>query len=157
MNGAPLEQILSRLSKVSRSGTSFLACCPAHDDHHPSLKITETDDAKILLKCWTGCTASEIVRAIGLEMHDLFPETAKFRQRKSRKYKRLITGEMLEHAQLVVQIGENWGKPGIALTERDLEALAKAKTITNVYGRGDDAWMYTAEPHTDQVEKDGGF
>lgn len=69
-----LEKVLSCLDKVKAAGTNkWKACCPAHDDKNPSLAITETSDGTVLLKCWAGCTAQNIVSAIGLELRDLFP------------------------------------------------------------------------------------
>jgi DNA primase len=70
-----VEDFLSRLHRVKPTGRgTWLACCPAHDDRNPSLSIRETDDGRILLKCFPGCSADEIVGAVGLELHDLFPE-----------------------------------------------------------------------------------
>jgi hypothetical protein len=37
------------------------------------LSIREADDGKVLLKCWAGCGASDIVGALGLSLSDLFP------------------------------------------------------------------------------------
>lgn len=50
----------------------WLARCPAHNDRHPSLTITQGRDAT-LLRCWSaGCTVEQIVAAVGLQMRDLF-------------------------------------------------------------------------------------
>lgn len=71
---ACLDKVLSCLDKVKSVGTNkWKACCPAHDDKSPSLAITEASDGTVLLKCWVGCTAQDIVSAIGLELRDLFP------------------------------------------------------------------------------------
>lgn len=64
--------ILERLAKVRARGTgAYTACCPAHPDKNPSLAIRVTEN-RTLIKCWAGCTASEIVAAIGLNLKDLF-------------------------------------------------------------------------------------
>ena len=55
-----------------REGRQFR--CPAHDDHRPSLSVTEGRDGRVLLKCHTGCTPEDIVAALGLTMADLFNE-----------------------------------------------------------------------------------
>ena len=69
-----VDLLLSRLDKVRPTGKGrWIACCPAHGDKHPSLTITETDDGKTLVKCFTGCSVYEIVSAVGLELSDLFP------------------------------------------------------------------------------------
>lgn len=65
---------LSQLTKVKQTGRGqYIGRCPAHNDKHPSLAIRQTDDGKILLKCFGGCSAYEIVSAIGLSLTDLFP------------------------------------------------------------------------------------
>ena len=155
----PITDVLSRLERVKKAGGSFLACCPAHDDRHPSLRIVETNAQVVLLRCWVGCSAREIVNAIGLELRNLFPATPKHSRGKSAKQKRLISGEIVEHAQLVAQIGRNWEQQGITLAERDQKVLIHARIIVNGYGAGDGGWMYPpqSEPETDQVEQDGDF
>lgn len=68
--------LLSRLDGVRHAGEKkWKACCPAHDDRNPSLSIRETLDGTLLVKCWAGCSAKEIVAAIGLELRDLFPNS----------------------------------------------------------------------------------
>lgn len=66
--------LLQHLRKVKRTGPNrWLACCPAHDDKSPSLTVRELDDGKILIHCFGGCSAHEILGAVGLEMDALFP------------------------------------------------------------------------------------
>ena len=69
-----LDTFLSRLDKVRKSGGEWLALCPAHDDHHPSLGIKETDDGTLLVKCRVGCRTGDIMAAVGLTQADLYPE-----------------------------------------------------------------------------------
>jgi hypothetical protein len=68
-------EIASKLTKAKKTASGYLACCPAHDDRSPSLSISEGSGGKILLKCFAGCSTDSIVRAIGLEMKDLFTDT----------------------------------------------------------------------------------
>ena len=65
--------LLNRLEKVKGSKGRWTACCPAHGDKSPSLAVTMLDDGRILLKCFAGCSAYEIVSAVGMDMTDLFP------------------------------------------------------------------------------------
>lgn len=66
--------LLSKLEKVKPSGKQrWLARCPAHDDKRPSLSISENDDGRVLVHCFAGCSVSEIVQAVDLELSDLFP------------------------------------------------------------------------------------
>ena len=69
------ESLLSRLAKVRKiNADQWMACCPAHADKSPSLSIRELSDGRILLHCWTGCSAESILDSIGLTFDDLFPE-----------------------------------------------------------------------------------
>ena len=72
MNPA-LQNILSRLQKVKKVGNGWQACSPAHADRDPSLRVDEGRGGRVLLNCFAGCSPQEIVKAIGLEMTDLFP------------------------------------------------------------------------------------
>jgi len=68
------DAILSRLERVKRSGPGrWIARCPAHDDRTPSFSIRETDDGRLLLHCFAGCSVADIVAALGLTLSDLMP------------------------------------------------------------------------------------
>ena len=67
-----IEILLSRLQKVRGRNGSWTACCPAHADKNPSLAIRE-EGGKVLLHCFGGCTPSDVVGALGMDMTDLFP------------------------------------------------------------------------------------
>ena len=69
----PVERLLAVLDKVrNRGDSSWMACCPAHNDKNPSLSIKETKDGDVLLHCFAGCGVDDVVAALGLEMSDLF-------------------------------------------------------------------------------------
>src|SRR5262249_50393206 len=65
-------ELLARLRNVRRGAGGWSALCPSHEDTENSLSIAEGKEGRILLKCFTGCTAGQIVAAIGLRMQDLF-------------------------------------------------------------------------------------
>jgi len=67
-----IERVLERLEGVKCSGKGWIARCPAHDDRRPSLSIREGDDGTLLLKCWVGCTFSEIMQALEMREQDAF-------------------------------------------------------------------------------------
>jgi hypothetical protein len=78
MSGA-IENLLAKLEGVRQTKPgSYQARCCAHDDKSPSLVIKETPDGVILLRCFAGCSAAEIVAAAGLELSDLFPKSENF-------------------------------------------------------------------------------
>ncbi len=68
----PLRNVLDHLNGVKQQGSKYIALCPAHDDHNPSLGIREGDDGIVLVYCYAGCDIKDIVKAAGLRMNDLF-------------------------------------------------------------------------------------
>ncbi|WNK19360.1 CHC2 zinc finger domain-containing protein [Halomonas piscis] len=72
---ADVYRFLDRLDKVQSKGPErWAACCPAHDDRGPSLSVRVADDGKLLVHCFAGCGAADVVAAVGLELSDLFPK-----------------------------------------------------------------------------------
>ena len=53
---------IARALKARRSGTGWMAKCPAHDDHSPSLSIRDFD-GKVLLHCHAGCAQTDVIEA----------------------------------------------------------------------------------------------
>ena len=69
------DQLLARLEGVRGTGPGrWLARCTGHQDTRPSLSIRELDDGRILLYCFAGCSAEEVVAGAGLKLQDLFPD-----------------------------------------------------------------------------------
>lgn len=66
-----IDEVLSRLHKVRRSGAGWAALCPGHDDHNRSLSITK-GDRSVLLHCHAGCSTGDICAALGIQVRDLF-------------------------------------------------------------------------------------
>lgn len=70
-----INHLLNQLDKVRPTGHGrYIACCPAHSDKNPSLAI-RNDNGTVLLKCFAGCSAFEIVSAVGMQLQDLFPQS----------------------------------------------------------------------------------
>jgi hypothetical protein len=67
-----IDEVLAKLQGINAQNGYFIARCPAHDDHDPSLSVKEGTDGRVLLKCHAGCTTDEIIAALGCEMRDLF-------------------------------------------------------------------------------------
>src|SRR5579871_1733602 len=74
--GMTIEEFLSNLHRVRRSGDGWAACCPAHDDRSPSLSVS-VRGGKILVHCFAGCSVQAICAALGLGLRDLFEESIK--------------------------------------------------------------------------------
>ena len=68
------EEIAHRLEKPRKQGKGWKACCPAHDDHNPSLYIDPNDEpnAGPLVKCRSGCDQASVIEA--LRSRGLWPE-----------------------------------------------------------------------------------
>lgn len=69
-----VETFLSALDKVKRNGKGqWVACCPSHQDKSPSMTIAETDDGRVLVHCFAGCSVEEILGAVGMGFDVLYP------------------------------------------------------------------------------------
>lgn len=107
---SPASVFIARLNSVKETERGkWQAVCPAHDDKHPSLSIKETSDGTLLLKCWSGCSAGEIVEAVGLELSDLFPKLDNFDhshapKRQNRPWSALDVLRALMHEITVVAV-----------------------------------------------------
>ena len=49
--------------EARRSGSTWMAKCPAHEDNNPSLSLRE-DGGKVLLHCHAGCAQRDVVDAL---------------------------------------------------------------------------------------------
>ena len=72
--GDPLRVLLDRLESIQKAGKGWRARCPACGGHNRKLAATEADNGAILLHCFAGCRASDVLAAIDLTLADLFPE-----------------------------------------------------------------------------------
>ena len=127
--------LLDRLDGVRETGRGrWLARCPAHADRSPSLSITEGDDGRVLVHCFAGCGAAEIVAAVGLELSDLFPPrpgatgdvTARDGHRQARMRCGLTASEaatLLSRDATTVAVAAANVAAGTALTPDDLQML----------------------------------
>lgn len=72
-----ISEFLDVLSGVRQTASGYEAKCPAHDDHKPSLGVSEGAGGRILLCCRAGCSPAAVVTALGLKMSDLFADKSK--------------------------------------------------------------------------------
>jgi hypothetical protein len=73
-----ITELLGRLNRVHQTAPNrWRAVCPAHESKHrtQTLAIHEAADGTVLLKCFAGCAAVDVVAALGLEMRNLFPRS----------------------------------------------------------------------------------
>lgn len=67
-----IEELAKKLGKASRCGAGWICCCPAHDDHNPSLSLSwDHTQQKLLVYCHAGCAFESIMAAIKRRGHDL--------------------------------------------------------------------------------------
>jgi len=134
-----INMLLEKLKKVSPKGKGqWMACCPAHEDRSPSLAIKENHDGRILLKCFAGCGAADVMQAVGMTLSDLFPDGDKHEFRPfmfaqvERKQAEKRKDELRE-AKLIVDMGEAMRQRGERMSQadmdRELQAYKKLKGL----------------------------
>lgn len=124
-----IEDILSRLEKVKRTGPgSWLACCPAHEDRSPSLTLTEGREGGVVVKCFAECNFNEIVDAVGLGLEPWFPAklTEDFHPPIRKPFPASAVLEALHAESLVVAVSAISLANGETLTPEDLARLKVA-------------------------------
>ena len=71
-----LDRIIERLPDARPYKHGYRAKCPSHDGkHRDSLSLSEGEDGAALVHCFGGCETADVLRTIGLEMKDLYPES----------------------------------------------------------------------------------
>jgi hypothetical protein len=122
-------KLLSRLQCVRQSGPGrWLARCPGHEDRSPSLSIRELDDGTVLIKCFGGCGAADVVEAVGLDLRDLFPERPAEHQRKpSRAWldARDVLACLATEGQILATAASDLAE-GLVLSSTDADRVARA-------------------------------
>jgi hypothetical protein len=125
-----IENLLSRLQgvKPGHGGGSYNAKCPAHQDRSPSLNIRLKDDGRILVKCYAGCSAIDVIEAVGLRMADLFPEplTREFLPSIRAPFSAHDALKCLSHESFVVTLAVSDILAGKPLDDAYLERIATA-------------------------------
>ncbi len=78
-----------------KSGAGFMARCPAHADHNPSLSVGEGSDGKAVVHCHADCTVEQVLGLLGLTLADLFEEQRDDRVRETRYPIREASGALV--------------------------------------------------------------
>ena len=69
-----LADILPQLNGVKKTGSGYLAFCPAHQDvSNRSLSLTERDGV-VLIHCFCGCSFGQILNSLDITFNPLVPE-----------------------------------------------------------------------------------
>lgn len=69
---ASADPLLHRLEGVQKSGNGWRARCPACDGRSRKLSIAESD-GRVLVHCFGGCAAADVLAAVGLRWADIMP------------------------------------------------------------------------------------
>jgi putative DNA primase/helicase len=70
------EKLLERMTGVKSTGPNrWVACCSWHGGRRASLSIRLFDDGRIGIHCFAGCSADNVLAAVGLTFRDLFPDS----------------------------------------------------------------------------------
>lgn len=120
----PLDVLRSRLKGVKQHGDRFMAVCPAHQDKSPSLSLSRAEDGRALVHCFAGCKTRDVLGAVGLEMHNLFPESLSKEQRK--QFRRMKLESLRGFECLIIEAAKSEAQLGI-LSEGHLAELALAQ------------------------------
>ena len=119
--------ILSMLEGVRETGKDrWLARCPAHDDKSPSLSIRNAGDP-LLIHCFAGCDALDVVHAVSLELGDLFADRCAYQTKSSRA--RIPSSDALraiDHETHVVMIIAADIRANRTLDDEDFDRLTTA-------------------------------
>jgi hypothetical protein len=104
----------------------YVAKCSAHDDNSPSLSIRSADD-RILVHCFSGCDAEEIMGAVGLSLADLFDKPMQHGPipKRERWDPRALLRQLRSESEIVLMAGNDIAK-GCPLSAVDHERLCKA-------------------------------
>jgi len=132
--------------------------CPAHEDKRNSLSI-RAGDARIIVKCRTGCSEDQVAAALGYKLADLFYEKRPGRGSRGRPRRRRTGGVTLEDLAAAKGIDverlRSWGceeekptrgKPRIRIAYREMDgAAARTRIRFGPSGNRGSAWARGGE------------
>ena len=131
-----IDNLLNNLEGVRKAAQGNYMCkCPAHEDRLASLTIKEVDDGRILLNCFAGCGALEILNAIGMDWDDLFPDTREnLRPVKQRISPRVAIEQLSLEAMIIFNYAKMINAGENPDTGRLVESIAKIDKIKELLG-----------------------
>jgi hypothetical protein len=147
--GQILHQVLfPKLDGVKNVGGYFMARCPAHEDHNPSLSIKPGKTQPVLLLCHAGCRTEDILDAIGLTWQDIsLPEDEREERQSDGEWTPVGTASHVydyhdEHGTLLFQV-LRVPQPGGGKTFRQRAPDSSSKT----------GWRWKLDTPTEQVRR----
>jgi len=151
--------------RTARRRNGLMPQCPAHNDHTPSLSVTEAD-GRVLLNCFAGCDVKDVVEALGLDMAELFdgelvsaappaePDRYVYRDARGRKVFAVVRGEGKKfHTEHWDAEGRCWRRGRREITP----LLYNLREVLRAVGQGDQT-VYVVEGERDaETLIDRGF
>lgn len=64
MMSPDIDLIANQLGKATRTRGGWSCLCPAHDDHHPSLSLSLSEEGLLLAHCYAGCSFLDIMSVL---------------------------------------------------------------------------------------------
>ncbi len=136
VQNATAEPLLQRLEGVQKSGKGDRAKCPSCGGQSRKLSITQVDN-RVLLHCFGGCKAIEVLEAVGLSWADIMPPRNKPESPQERRELSRIAREgalvaalpELAHAAAVVRLAAMALVRDEALDWDDYCTLVKAEEV----------------------------
>lgn len=137
---AALETLLPRIEGVKQTAPdTYIGICPGHPDKSPSLSIKEVGD-RVLIHDFAGCSAGEVMAALGLSLSDLFNEPLPHQTKPATLQQRRRYGqaqaafEALSYEALIVCLAAESILKGYKPEKNQTNRLRKAcYTIRNAY------------------------
>ena len=115
--------LIERLDHCRQTRESeWIARCPAHQDSSPSLTIKEETDGRVLVHCFAGCGALDVITAVGLEWSDLFPPSDRNYRAEKKYHDKTVDELVLEIAEADIAAGKVLSDED---ADRELEAFRR--------------------------------
>ena len=129
-----IDGLLARLYRVQKTGNGWRADCPNGHKSRGSLSVTQADDGRVLLHCFSGCATSDVLGALGLSMADVMPERLRDESPQGRRAARerfklasvqAATGVLARESEIVL-IAATDTMRGMPLSAADFERVMVA-------------------------------
>lgn len=137
---------------LKQTGEDRYSCrCPAHDDKDPSLSVRIKHGDKILLRCFSGCSAEEITASLGLKISDLYFEPLAEEKKAEKKAEFKKNQFMLDY--VLVKLCEATLRKSNTLTRPELNTLRESYRRLNGYSFNcDDVYRDLVRAETFDIE-----
>lgn len=139
----PLSILLPRLGGVRQFGKGWRADCPCGHKSRGTLSLTQGEDGRLLLHCFAGCAAGDILSAVGSCLADLYadrlrpqtPEQQRELRQSARQAGWAAALGVLSREATIVAIAAETMQQGQSLASDDVDRLRiAANRIHDVRG-----------------------